>query len=288
MTASNAVQAPACSKPVTALYQFNKIGYNTFLYTSPSHDPKSPLILFFSWNAAAAKHIAKYAVGHQQLFPDCQILLIRGNTLDFFRREAAYRKLNAPALEVVKEHVKYGGEILVHSFSNGGANQLSHFAKSYKQATGTVLPMRAQVLDCSPGIGGYVVSHRAIVLGLPKTILFRLFGEIVIHVFLVAIWLTRTLTGRRNPMLPLRERLNDPNLLDQRAPRVYLYSKEDELVPPGEVDDHAKEAEEKGWKVRKVLFQTSPHCGLLKEDAEGYWSAVMDVWNSPRAGQPQN
>ena len=134
------------------LSDFKSIGHNTSLYTPHTYDPPtSPLILFFAWNAAAGKHIAKYTIAYQSLFPDARILLIRCNTGDMYRFSRTYAKLLTPALDIVKSHTKLGGEVLCHSFSNGGANQLVEFAKAWRHREGMLMPMRAQILDSSPG-----------------------------------------------------------------------------------------------------------------------------------------
>ncbi|KAF1961696.1 hypothetical protein CC80DRAFT_488139 [Byssothecium circinans] len=141
------------STPPHPLAQFQKIGHNTSLYTPPPYTPSQPLILFFSWNAAAAKHIAKYTLGYQGLFPTARILLIRCFTADIFRLASAHQRL-VPALEVVHEHVKAGGEVLVHSSSNGGGTQVVEFAKAWrKMYGGERMPMRAQIIDSAPGMG---------------------------------------------------------------------------------------------------------------------------------------
>ena len=270
---------PKTQLTTSPLSEFQKIGHNTYLYTSETFNAKSPLIILFSWNAAAAKHIAKYTASYPRLFPSSRILLIRCDTPDFFRSEPTYQKLLLPAYEVVKEHVQNGGEVLIHSFSNGGANQLVEFSKLWKKREVSVLPSRAQILDSSPGLGGYWKSHRAIYLGLPKTWFFRFFGSVLVHGLLIAIAMFNALTLRKNVMVEMRRQMNGPDLFDQRAPRVYLYSKKDEVVGDEEVAVHADQAQEKGWVVKKVVFESSPHAEHVREDEGRYWGAVMEAWN---------
>jgi hypothetical protein len=262
------------------LKEFQKIGYNSYLYTCPTFGPKSALVLLFAWNAAAAKHIAKYTASYQKLLPDCRILLIRGDTHDFFWTSKQYTKIHAPGVQLVKDHVDQGGSVLIHSFSNGGANQLVEFAKAYKTAHGTVLPCRAQILDSSPGNGGnYWRSYLAIKHGLPKTLFFRLFGWLIVHAFLGLTGLFWILSRQPNNIIQIGRHLNGPELFDRRVPRVYLYSKKDEVIGPEEVEEHADDAQKKGWQVRKVVFESSPHAGHVREDEGKYWGAVMQAWS---------
>ncbi|KAF2191562.1 hypothetical protein K469DRAFT_720618 [Zopfia rhizophila CBS 207.26] len=269
------ITRPIITEPLS---EFQKIGYNTYFWTSESFDATSPLILLFAWNAAAAKHIAKYTVAYRKLFPSSRILLIRCNTPDMLRAEKSYRKLLSPAFEIVRGHVKSGGEVLVHSFSNGGANQLVQFAKLWRRTEGSLLPVRAQVLDSSPGKGAWKRSHSAIKLSLPRAIFFRIFGSLLAHLLLVAIFVVDRVMRREHMIVVMCRLLNDPSLFQTKAPRVYLYSKADAMVGDDEVEEHADEAASKGWEVEKVKFEKSPHAGHIREDKGKYWKAVMAAW----------
>ncbi|RAR00651.1 indole-diterpene biosynthesis protein PaxU [Stemphylium lycopersici] len=71
---------PSQSASSSPLADFQRIGHNTFLWTPSSYhanpSPETPLILVFSWNGAALKHIAKYTSTYQALFPHARILLV--------------------------------------------------------------------------------------------------------------------------------------------------------------------------------------------------------------------
>lgn len=261
------------------LSDFQKIGYNTYLHTAETYDAqKAPLILLFAWNAAAAKHIAKYTIAYQQLFPSGRIVLIRCDTPDMFRWAETYRKLLAPAMDVVKEHTKSGGEVLCHSFSNGGGNQVVEFAKAWSGREGSLMPMRAQILDSSPGKGGWKRSHAAITTSLPRTFVWRIFGSALVYLLLVGVFLFNKLTGRENKMVVMCRQLNDPTIFDMRAPRVYLYSKADQMVGYDEVEEHADAAAAKGWDVAKIRFENSAHAGHVRENEGLYWGGIMTAW----------
>jgi hypothetical protein len=270
------------------LSDFQKIGHNTYLWTSPAYLSKSteqtPLILIFAWNAAAAKHIAKYTISYQKLFPTSRILLVRCFTNDMFRRTAAYGPLLRPAVELVHEHVDRGGEVLVHSFSNGGGNQVNEFAKTWKRQFGSPMPMRIQVLDSSPTKGPWMKSHAAIVASLPRTMFWRWFGGAMVHLLLLCTFIVWSVLGKENKMVKLCRQLNDDTVFLNTVPRVYLYSRADEMVGFEEADEHADIAKSKGWNVTKVHFQNSSHCGHVREDEAKYWAAIMGAWKKgPRA-----
>ncbi|USP77646.1 hypothetical protein yc1106_04920 [Curvularia clavata] len=279
---------PTPPEPTKPLSDFQKIGHNIYLWTSPSYLSKAasetPLILLFAWNAAAAKHIAKYTITYQRLFPTSRILLIRCYTNDMFRRTASYGPLLKPALDLVATHANSNGQILVHSFSNGGGNQVNEFAKAWKKTYGTKMPMRAQILDSSPTKGPWMKSHAAISASLPRTLFWRWFGGALVHLLLVVTWLVNQMLRKENKMIILCRELNDEEVFDKRVPRVYLYSRADTMVGFEEADEHAEIARGKGWDVTKVQFEKSAHCGHVREDAERYWAAVMEAWKKGPRG----
>jgi hypothetical protein len=277
------MEPPSATKPYKPLSDFQKIGHNTYVYTSPSYLSESPtstpLILIFAWNAAAAKHIAKYTLTYQKLFPTSRILLIRCFTSDMFRSTATYEKMLQPAMDLVAEHVGSKGEVLVHSFSNGGGNQVNEFAKAWKKKYGTKMPMRVQILDSSPTKGPWMKSHAAIAASLPKTTFWSWFGGALVHLLLVCTFIANLVMRRENKMIVLCRELNDETVFDTSVPRLYLYSRADAMVGFEEAD------EAKGWDVTKVQFERSSHCGHVREDEEKYWTAVMAAWMSgPKVG----
>ncbi|KAF2651585.1 indole-diterpene biosynthesis protein-like protein PaxU [Lophiostoma macrostomum CBS 122681] len=282
-TKTTQITPTTVTKPLS---DFQTIGYNTYLYTAESYKPpETPLVLIFAWNAAAAKHIAKYTVAYKQLIRNGRFLLIRCDTRDMYRKAKTYERLLTPALNVVKEHVKLGGKVLCHSFSNGGANQLAEFAKAWKRREGTLMPMRAQIVDSAPGKGGWLRSHAAIMYSLPQTLLWRWFGWLAIHLMIASIFAYNKVTGAEHKFLVLWRELNDPTIFDARTPRVYLYSKVDKMVGDDEVEEHADAAIAMGRDVVKVRFENSPHAGHVREDEGKYWGAVMGAWKRGPASE---
>jgi hypothetical protein len=271
----------ATTKPLS---EFQKIGHNTYTWTPSSYHSqsaeKSPLIVIFSWNAAAAKHIAKYTTAYQKMFPSSRILLVRSFTRDMFRRTKEYAPLLKPAMDLVHEHIKSGGEILVHSFSNGGANQINEFSKAWKAQYGTTVPMRIHAFDSSPTKGTWMKSHAAISASLPKSLFWRVFGGLMVHLLLVSTFLVWTAMWKENKAVVICREMNDEKLFDKKVPRVYLYSRADQMVGPEEVEDHSGIAAAKGWDVTRVVFKNSPHCGHIREDEAKYWAAIMQAWKA--------
>ena len=280
------VMEPSTTPPsadiTTSLSGFHVIGHNTTLWTSQSYlsesPVKTPLILIFSWNAAAEKHIVKYTIAYQKLFPTASILLIRCFTRDLFRWRAEYASLLKPAMDLVNSHVTAGGEVLVHSFSNGGGNQVNELAKAWTQRFGGKMPMRVHVFDSSPSKGSWMRSHAAIAASLPKTLLWRWFGGAMLHLVLFFTMILDVVLHREKKMAVLCRELNNEDVFDNTVPRVYVYSRADEIVTFEDVEEHADIAESKGWDVTRVHFSNSAHCGHVREDEAKYWATIMEAW----------
>lgn len=208
------------------------------------------------------------------------MLLIRCFTLDMFRLASSYQALLRPALDYVSSYTHDGGEVLVHSFSNGGGNQVNEFAKAWKKKYETLMPMRCHVMDSSPTRGPWMKSHAAIAASLPKTWFWSIFGGVMVHLLLCLTFIANMLMGRENKMVTLCREMNEPSLFDVRVPRVYLYSRADQMVGWEEVEEHAAVARRKGRDVTMVQFKESAHCGHVREDEGKYWNAVLEAWKA--------
>ncbi len=174
--------------------------------------------------------------------------------------------------------------MLVHSFSNGGGNQVNEFAKAGKLKYGATLPMRVQIMDSSPTKGPWMKSHAAISAGLPRTWFWRSFGGWLVHLLLAGSFLVNVVRRRENKMVVLCRELNDEKVFDSTVPRVYLYSKVDEMVGCDEVEEHAAFARKKGWDVTMIRFEKSAHCGHIREDEGRYWGAILEAWKTSKRG----
>lgn len=72
--------------------------------------------------------------------------------------------------------------------------------------------------------------------------------------------------------------LNDGELVDLSARRLYVYSTVDKLVGWRDVEEHAQEARERGVEVRLLKEEDTPHVQHVFKDAEIYWEKVVSLW----------
>jgi hypothetical protein len=250
--------------------------YHQPVSRAPSSDPD--FVLLLGWMDAQPKHIAKYAAAYEKLFPSASILAITTTSYDAaLATNSANTKRITPALEVL-----YGQppntKLLLHLFSNGGGFTGMLLARCYKKKTGKAFPVTATVFDSMPGHIRLQAQVRAFTVALPKNILLRAIVTFILYVTYPFFRLRYLLTGTVDVIEEMRLALNDKNLFDLDAPRVYIYSSADDMIEPGDVEEHADEAERLGYTVAREKFLTSGHVSHMIQDPKRYWSLVQTLW----------
>ncbi|KAK3715573.1 hypothetical protein LTR37_007061 [Vermiconidia calcicola] len=243
------------------------------LASSPDNTPG--LIIICSWFAAATKHVAKYTTGYRQVFPTASILLIQTSLL-----ETLFGSDLSPACDFLDSYMKGDPDttrpVLLHMFSNGGANTASWLATRLTKADGR-LPFDTLVFDSCPGAKDIVAITRAMSFSLPNQYLLRPIGFYVIFAAGLVYKLFNDATGHEDPITRIRRDFNDTRVFSRYTPRLYLYSKKDILVKFQDVHDHAEDARAKGYAtVHEEVFLKAPHCALVNEDEARYWNAVRE------------
>ena len=106
-------------------------------------------------------------------------------------------------------------------------------------------------------------------------------GLALIHTILAIIVIRQSVFGTPNPISQLNADLNDYGLVAQDIPRMYIYSKEDQLVKWDDVEHHAAVASSKGWPVKMERFSGTDHCRHGKgQGEESYWNACRQLVSS--------
>lgn len=83
---------------------------------------------------------------------------------------------------------------------------------------------------------------------------------------------------RKDAFIQMREDLLDPALIPLDAPRYYIYSMGDRLVPGYQVEHHLEDAREKGVKNITIHEDNAAHVSHLRNDPAGYWDSVRKLW----------
>ena len=89
--------------------------------------------------------------------------------------------------------------------------------------------------------------------------------------------ISNSLLRKPNTILLLSRYLNDTF---SRSPRLYVYSKEDLLIPHRCIEQHAVAARDLGIAVTLEEFKGTAHVSHIRteENARRYWEAVETLW----------
>lgn len=249
----------------------------------PSNNESGPsLIVLCTWMSANRKHISKYTNYYRQEYPAAELLVIESSIADiFYRTNKTQQSRLRLARDIVTSHIPSHGQgnpqILLHVFSNGGAQCAVQLATSLSPEH-RPKAFSAMILDSCPGEATYARSVHAMSLSLPKSPIARYLGPLLIHFTLCLFYLAIFIFQFETVITRSRRCLNDPKMFWTGVPRVYVYSKADELVLWGDVESHAEDAKRRGYAdVRRVLFGDSAHCAHAMAHREEYWRAVEGV-----------
>ncbi|SNX86950.1 uncharacterized protein MEPE_05659 [Melanopsichium pennsylvanicum] len=223
------------------------------------------------------------------------------------------------------------GGFVIHSFSDGGAGNLALFLDEMARRPGPSPRVHSLIMDSSPGKSNPKTGSIAFTMHLANRPRLRTIVQFFVYIglYLMKIW-TR-LTGKPARGELMRKRLNSlrswswvtasytpkfqatENKAADFPPRMYMYTKADQLIPWQFVEEHAqnlagirdvkvglvevqkKDDREKlllgvteaktrrqglkeGYKVELRRWDTPPHCSIGRSDFEGYWATVMDFY----------
>ena len=278
----------------TYLEGFQSLGNGISFYkpAPPSFavpDRSPSLVILATWFSALPRHVSNYTETYKTIFSHAAILILPTSIPDMVYRPYSTQQRNlAPALPILLEHTKQPGhEILFHILSNSGAHTACQLARAYRSHTGSGLRVGALILDSAPGINTYRGITDGFIGGLPSTPVLKTLFSLVVYGLVGLITVKEAITGEDHFIQKLRKDLNDEWFLQSERGRVYIYSKEDKIVGSGDVESHAKDAEEKETgEVRMHLWEKSSHVGHMNKDSARYWDIVKKLWEDEPTIKP--
>jgi hypothetical protein len=257
-----------------AIYEnFKELASLVHIYTPSETVPDdAPIIILCTWVGASPKMIGAYTKAYIQNIPTATIILITSSINSVMNLPVTkWAKEVDPVIDTIIAH--RSKPIYACAYSNGGLQSLVQLAQAYKVRTKSTIDLKATVLDSAPGSPEITVTHRAALLSAnPPTIAYYPVS-VLVWLYLGGYWTIMTLRGIDNPMADARNKINDTELF-RPGQRVYIYCKEDQLVPWEWVETNAESAEKNGWEVKKELFAGSNHVAHALTDKERYWQIV--------------
>ncbi|KAL9468873.1 hypothetical protein ACSS6W_010567 [Trichoderma asperelloides] len=258
---------------------------------APADQRRHPeLILVLSWMGARDVHIEKYIAQHRVLFPSSRILLIRSPASHVFWPSLARRHI-PPAIRILRQFAEpetratnnsrnSRPRVLLHILSNGGVSTAARIRELLRRELGSdsagnklVIPRYALCLDSCPGNFVWKSTHQALLQSLPR------WTSPLVHFVIAVAWLIYKLRLTRPAQNLNAEALRRGSLLPRETQRTYLYGTADAIIDWRQVEDHARRAEESGFKVRKEKFEGGEHVSLVRKESQRYWQAVKETWH---------
>lgn len=259
--------------PSVPIDGFTRIGPLSSLYRPAQNDQDASgpaLVLLCTWMAALPQHISKYTAGYRLLYPNATILVCQSTP-----HSLTWGYDITVPLSIITSSLKQGSKapVILHAFSNGGCTTAIQIAVRLAKA-GTTPLFSKMVIDSAPARASLTAGVKAFSFAFPSNPVLRPLIKAYFYIVL-SLWMyIHKILRIEDGMARVYRRTNDLTLFPSSIPRLYLYSKADELIPWRRVHAHADVAREDGYAVREEVFEKAPHCNLLKEDAQRYWEAV--------------
>jgi hypothetical protein len=283
----------------SSILGFKKLSNQVYVQEgSPSsQDPSHPsTIIIYGWGDARPRHVAKYVDGYRQLFPHSRVVLIFSPIL-----KALYQTLESrsrtmvPVIEAVYPEAltkdptttpptPSNEKVLLHVMSNTGGMNCAATMNAYRNHTsGSIFPHNMLVCDSTPGSTHFLPNvgpwSRALALGASRFLPWPfVITQALAALFLGCLHGFGWLIGATSAAEFSTGAVNDAALSDSSAKRLYLYSKEDDIIHWKDIEGHAADARQKGWSVTADLFEGTPHVGHMRAHPEQYWGAIASAW----------
>jgi hypothetical protein len=225
-----------------------------------------------------SRYVNSFFNHYHTLYPAVRILHIASLPSFFSHTRTSTRTaLFKPITSAVNSDSSPEKRILVHLVSNGGVLSFLDACREYKVKTGNVIPIKAIVLDSGPGKFGRKEAFYAMSQGFPKGVMYYPVAAII-YLIIVAWSISSAVFGTTTIVDKDRDHLNEWDIVDKEAKRLYVYSEEDKAVGWQAVEEHAREAEEKGSEVKAVRFKGSAHVQHMLIHGDEYWKVVKELW----------
>lgn len=275
-------------------------GDSTLAAQSPTSATDPTTVIIYGWGDASPKHVSKYVEGYWALFPGCRIVLILSPILKaLYQTPAARDKSMQPVLDALFGRAtafgsadgKDGSErVLIHVMSNTGgisyASTIKRYMVTKTETDPALFPHKMVVLDSTPGNSSFFTNivpwSRAMALGLaPRLPLPFVVTQFIAGLFLGGLHLFGFVIGASSTAESSTRAVNNPELADNTAKRLYLYSKEDDIIMWYQIEEHVAECRQNGWKhVEVEVFKGTPHVGHMRGHPEQYWGAIKRNWEA--------
>jgi hypothetical protein len=276
----------AAARSSSHLPGFTPLSKNIYMHpgSSPSSTSDPTTILIYGWGDAQPKHLAKYIAGYQTLFPTSRIVCIFTPLVATTMQSLAKRSLSMQA--VVKALPLFSDRVLAHVMSNMGGTSYASTLHRYRAVHASPLPHMLTVFDSTPGSSSLRKNlwpwSRAMALDMARSMPWcpQAVNYALAVVFLTVIHGLVWAMGADSPAVFSIGATSNPEYDTKDARRLYMYSKEDQIINWRDIEGHAAQARDKGWKVDLETFEGTPHVGHMRTFPVQYWAAIKKCWEN--------
>lgn len=234
--------------------------------------------------------MSRYVSKYQELYPGATILLMRSTFLSCAFASVGARAVTPvpPLMRRVLEPVDQTRtpKLLIHLFSNGGSSMLYYLYLEYAasasrlQQEDPILPPHVTIFDSAPSGFQYWRQVESIIPSIPGGLLARVAAAPFVHFLCLTMYIRYRILGMTAFSARWAMAHNDKAKVLEAA-RSYIYSEEDRVILWQDVEEHAAEAEMRGFQVlRRDKFEGSLHVLHSKMDPKRYWEVVKQTWES--------
>jgi hypothetical protein len=287
----------------TTVPDFKSLSSSILLHT-PQNPATGQLVILATWMGGQPKHIAKYTALYIQLTPNARILLIKATLGSMLYPYPIQRRNIRPAIFPILDVLDECGYkstntapkttpcILLHVFSNGGANSISQLLRVWRQEMDAPLPLNGLIIDSALAVGGFHQNYHGFLRSLPSNFIFKIIGPPAL-LFALFVLETSIALGR----YPRPEDMYRDTMLDENSMQVgargenegvlgkricYFASTKDATTPFRDVISHAEEAKKRGWDVEMHMWDDTAHCNHLGKHEAEYVRAVRGMWEKAK------
>lgn len=250
------------------------------------------VVMIYGWGDGLPKHVSKYAEGYLGLFPYAKQIVVLSPIQKAFNSDLQQR--SDSMLPVIKAVFPSGEEapkkILAHTMSNTGAVNYAAMLNAYQQLYNTPCPHQLLVMDSTPGGTNFWANlsrwSRAMALGTAGWFPW----PFAVTQGIWAVWLMvngfyEALIGRESAGGWSSKAVNDGQYEVDGARRLYMYSKEDDLIHWGDIEEHAALSRKLGREADVEVFEGSGHVGHMRMHGEQYWNSILASWKRAIASE---
>ncbi|KAF4124784.1 Eukaryotic protein of unknown function (DUF829) [Geosmithia morbida] len=254
-----------------------------------AEDSQPDVLVLYGWGDGIPKHVAKYADGYAALFPRArQILVLSPISKAMFSEHDARALTMIPVVRALfpdgPRAESAPRSVAVHIMSNTGAINYASTLRAYTDMYGQPMPHDLLVLDSTPGSPRMTWFNllrwsRAMALGLSAVVpLPFVVIQSISGVFLFVSGTVANIRGTQSSGSWASEATRDPELVTPSTRKLYLYSKEDDLISWTDIEENIAENKAAGWQTDACVFEGTGHVGHMRKHTRQYWHAIRQSW----------